>query len=357
MKRFSFAAGPCPIPPEVKKQVAEDVREWKGCGVSALELPFTGDEFAEILESAASDLRSLIEIPRSHKILFLQGGATAQFALVPMNLARVGWHCDYVESGYWSRRAIEEAASWWDVRVIASGAAGRVPNFDEWRRNSDAAYCHFTSNESADGLQFHEFPQGGKAPLVADMTGDFLTRPIPVEQLGLVYASALKSLGASGLTIVIVRADLLVRGSSGGIPAPFDLARQTAARSKVNTPPMLAILVAARMLRWLLEGGGISKAFLRSQERSANLYSIIDGSGFYRCDAAPDARSRVNVCFRLPDPELEESFAHEAEALGLLHLRGHKRVGGLRASFYNSTADEAVDALLEFMTNFMRRNG
>ncbi len=356
MKRFSFAAGPCPIPPQVKQQVAEDVRNWKGCGVSALELPFTSDEFAEILESAENDLGSLLEMPRSHKVLFIQGGATAQFALVPMNLARMGCHCDYVESGYWSRRAIEEAGSCWDVRVIASAAAGCVPNFDEWRRSSDAAYCHFTSNESADGLQFQEFPQAGKVPLVVDMTGDFLTRAIPIERLGLVYASAQKSLGASGLTIIIVRADLLVRGNRA-IPAPFDLARQVAARSKVNTPPTLAILVAARMLRWLVESGGLSAASMRTQERSANLYGIIDGSGFYRCVAAREARSRVNVCFRLPDPELEESFVHEAEARGLLHLRGHQRIGGLRASLYNSTADEAVDALLEFMTNFLRQNG
>lgn len=356
MKRFSFAAGPCPIPPQVKQQVAEDVREWNGCGVSALELPFTGDEFAEILESAESDLRSLLEIPRSHKVLFLQGGATAQFSLVPMNLARMGGYCDYVESGYWSRRAIEEAGARWDVRVIAEGAAGRVPGVREWRRSSDAAYCHFTSNESADGLQFHELPQAGKVPLVVDMTGDFLARSIPIDRFGLVYASAQKSLGSAGLTIIIVRADLLVRGHRG-IPAPFDLARQAEAGSKVNTPPTLAIIVAARMLRWLVESGGIPAASMRCHERSANLYGIIDGSGLYRCVAARESRSCVNVCFRLPNRELEEAFVHEAEARGLLHLRGHQRIGGLRASLYNSTSDAAVDALLEFMTSFKRRNG
>lgn len=356
MRRFSFAAGPCPLPPLVKQQVAEDLREWKGSGVSALELPFTSDEFAEILEAAENDLRSLLEIPRSHKVLFIQGGASALFGLVPMNLARTGSHCDYVEGGYWSRRAIEEAGAFCDVRVIATRTEAGLPKPHAWRRSSDAAYCHFTSNESADGLQFHEFPEEGEVPLVVDMTGDFLTRGVPIEILDLVYASAQKSLCVAGLTIVVARADLLVQ-QDRGIPAPFDLVRQAAAGSKVNTPPTLAVLVAARMLRWLVEAGGLAVAALRGRERSANLYGVIDGSAFYSCAAARADRSRVNVCFRLPDLELEEAFVREAEACGLLHLRGHQRIGGLRASLYNSTADEAIDALLEFMTSFMRRNG
>lgn len=356
MQHFSFAAGSCPLPPQVKAQIARDVLDWNGSGVSALELPFTSGEFSAILAAAEEDLRLLLGVPHTHKVLFIQGGATAQFALLPMSLTGGASPCDYVQSGYWSRRAIEEAGAASDVRVIASGTDARPPGPDEWRHTPGAAYCHFTSNESADGLQFQEFPETAEAPLVADMTGDFLTRPIPVERFGLVYASAQKSLGAAGLTIIIVRADLLARGRRG-IPAPFDMGRQAACGSKVNTPPTFAVVVAARMLRWLVESGGLSIASVRSRERSAKLYGAIDRSDFYRCSACREARSLVNICFRLPDARLEEAFVREAEACGLLYLRGHPRVGGLRASLYNSTSDEAVDALVEFMAEFQQRNG
>jgi phosphoserine aminotransferase len=273
-----------------------------------------------------------------------------------MTLSGEAGHCDYVDSGYWSRRAIEDATACCNVRVAATATTPtQLPHPAEWRRSADAAYCHFTSNESADGLQFHSLPDAGQTPLVADMTGDFLTRPLPVERFGLIYASTQKTLGVSGLTIVIVREDLLGRGRRG-IPAPFDLARQAEARSRVNTPPTFSVLVVARMLHWVAESGGVEAAGARSREKSVRLYDAIDRSGFYRCPAARSDRSHVNVCFRLPDARLEEAFLREADAAGLLHLRGHPRVGGVRASFYPSTSEAAVDALIAFMSEFQRRS-
>lgn len=354
MGPFSFAAGPCTLPPTVKQSIAADVRDWNGSGLSALELPFTGRPFGAILAAAEKDLRKLLKLPPSYRILFLQGGATAQFALLPMNLVGADGVGDYVDSGYWAHRAIEEAAHYCDARVIATGSVTQLPSPETWRRSPDAAYCHFTSNESANGLQFHDFPEPGQAPLVADMTGDFLTRPLPVERFGLIYASAQKTLCATGLTIVVVHEELLNRGCRA-MPAPFDLSRQAAAASKVNTLPTFSVLLAARMLRWLVECGGLDAAAARSREMSAKLYNAIDRSNFYSCPVAPKDRSLVNVCFRLPDAQLEEAFLSQAEASGLLNLRGHARVGGVRASIYNSTPEPAVDALVAFMTRFQQQ--
>jgi phosphoserine aminotransferase len=351
MGPFSFAAGPCTMPPTVKQGIAADVRNWNGSSLSALELPFTGRLFGAILAAAETDLRHLLELPAAYRILFLQGGATAQFALLPMNLAEPGGAIDYVDSGYWSRRAIEEAGRQCDARVIAAGTATQLPSPGTWESSHNAAYCHFTSNESANGLQFHDFPEMRQSPLVVDMTGDFLTRPLPVERFALIYASAQKTLCATGLTIVIVHEALLNRAWRA-IPAPFDLSRQAAAASKVNTLPTFSVLVAARMLRWLVECGGLKAAAARSRQMSAKLYDAIDCSQFYNCPVAASDRSLVNVCFRLPDTQLEEAFLSQAEASGLLNLRGHARIGGVRASIYNSTPESAVDALVHFMSDF-----
>ena len=356
MSPFSFASGPCTLPPLVREALARDVTDWQGSSFSALELPFTEKAFGDILSAVEDDLRALLGLPASYRVLFLQGGASAQFALLPMNLLGAADHCDYVQSGYWSRRAIEEATAWCRVEVIASGNGTDLPPPASWRRSPDAAYCHFTSNETADGLQFHVLPEPGKAALVCDMTADFLTRPIPVERFGIIYASAQKNLSAAGLTIVILREDLLGRVRRG-TPAPFDYARQVAARSKVNTPPTFALVVAGRMLRWLIENGGLEAAGKRNREKSAKLYDAIDRSGFYRCPVSPMDRSVINVCFRLPDARLEEAFVQDAEADGLFHLRGHAKVGGLRASLYNPTPEAAVDALVDFMARFRRRRG
>lgn len=356
MTVLSFSSACSKLPEEVLAALSEDVVAWQGTGLSALELPFTGAEFADIVARAEHDLRALLDIPDSYHVLFLQGGATAQFSLLPMNLLGDARHCDYVESGHWSRRAIAAASQCCDVHVVASGDQGVMPEPSSWRRSSDAAYCHYTTNETADGLQFQVFPKTSEVPLVSDMTADFLTRPVPVERFGLIYASAQKNLGAAGLTIVIVRDDLLGRARRG-TPVPFDYMRQAQSKSKVNTPPTFALLVASRMLSWLREQGGLAGAQERNRAKSAKLYAATDGDEFYRCLAAPSHRSSVSVCFRLPSPALDIMFADEAEASRLLHLRGHPAVGGIRASLYNAVSEAAVDALVSFMSDFKRRRG
>jgi phosphoserine aminotransferase len=336
--------------------LSRDVADWQKSGLSALELPFTGKAFSDILAEAEHDLRALLDLPEAYRVLFLQGGASAQFALVPMNLSERGRRCDYVESGYWSHRAVEEAYPWCEVRVIASPDGMHLPKPEAWDRSPDAAYCHFTSNETADGRQFHDFPEAGDTPLVSDMTSDFLTRPIPVERFGLIYASAQKNLGVAGLTIVIVRKDLLGSARTR-IPGPFDYTRQASAGSRLNTPPTFAVLVAGRIFRWILDNGGLEGAAKRNTLKSDKLYAAIDSDDFYLCPVPPADRSTINVCFRLPHPALEELFLEEAEARGLLHLRGHHKIGGIRASLYNAVPEEAVNALTRFMVDFRRRRG
>lgn len=355
MPVFSFASASSQLPESVLAALGADIAEWQGSGLSALELPFTGKEFADIAALAEHDLRLLLELPDGYHVLFLQGGASAQFAFLPMNLLGGASHCDYVASGHWSRRAMAAAEPLCSVRVIASADAGALPDPSSWDRSADAAYCHYTSNESADGLQFQAYPEASDVPLAADMTADFLTRPIPVARFGLIYASAQKNLGAAGLTIVIVREDLL-GGARRGTPAPFDYTRQAEARSQVNTPPTFAVLVASRMLAWLRAEGGLAAAQARGAAKSGTLYAAIDG-GFYRSAAAPSCRSSISVCFRLPDPALDLMFLEEAKTHGLCHLCGHPEVGGVRASLYNAVPEQAVDALVSFMSDFKRRRG
>jgi phosphoserine aminotransferase len=352
----SFSSASSKLPDEVRTALSRDVTAWQETGFSALELPFTGKEFADIATLAEHDLRALLDLPDSHHVIFLQGGATAQFSLLPMNLLSQAGHCDYVESGHWSRRAIAAASQCCDVDVIAFGDHYAMPEPSSWRRSSNAAYCHYTTNETADGLQFQVFPENSDVPLVSDMTADFLTRHVPVERFGLIYASAQKNLGAAGLTIVIVREDLLGRARRG-TPRPFDYTHQVQSKSRVNTPPTFAVIVASRMLSWLREHDGIAGAQARNTAKSVKLYAAIDEDEFYRCPASPPHRSSISVCFRLPDPALDLMFAEEAQARGLFHLRGHPAVGGIRASLYNAVPETAVDALVSFMSDFRRRKG
>ena len=356
MTVLSFASASSKLPDAVLASLSADIAEWGDSGLSALELPFTGKAFADIAALAEHDLNALIDLPDGYRALFLQGGASAQFGLLPMNLLGNAPHCDYVASGHWSQRAIAAAESCCDVRIVATGDAHVLPDPASWNRSPDAAYCHYTTNETADGMQFHAVPEATDVPLVADMTADFLTRPIPVARFGLIYASAQKNLGAAGLTIVIVRDDLLGRARRD-TPAPFDYGRQASARSRINTPPTFAVLVASRMLAWLRAEGGLAAARERSLAKSRKLYAAIDEDGFYSCPASPACRSSISVCFRLPEPALDLIFLEEAEARGLHHLRGHPKVGGVRASLYNAVPETAVDALVAFMSDFKRRRG
>jgi phosphoserine aminotransferase len=355
MTFFSFASAQAALPPSVAEELERDIREWRSGGRSPLELPFS-HEFEAIRAAAEQDLRHLLGLTFEHHVLFLQGGATAQFSLAPMNLLGEGDKADYVESGHWSRRASKAASAWGAINIAAAGQGQSLPHPQTWRVSSDAVYCHVTSNETAEGLQFRALPDLGGIPLVVDMTADFLTRPIALDPIGLIYASAQKNLGIAGLTVVVIHENLLGRVRKG-VPAPFNYALQAAARSKVNTPPTFAIAVAGKMLRWLSDAGGLDATEARALRKSASLYSIIDQGSFYSCPASKQDRSRVNVRFHLAEPRLETAFEAEAEANGLLHLRGHPSVGGFRASLYNAVPQQAADTLADFMDDFRRRKG
>lgn len=358
MPVFNFAAGPATIPREVLVRAREEFLDWRGSGLSVLEMPFTGPEFQDILDQTAADLRDLLAIPDSHRVLFLQGGAYGHFAMVPLNLLRGRPTADYVESGHWAKRAIAEARRYCQVTVSASGAADnftRLPSLDAWRPDPAAAYCHITTNETAEGLQFHQMPETGEVPLVADMTSDFLSRPVDVARFGLIYASAQKNIGPAGLTVVILREDLL-GGAAPQTPAVFDYTLQAEAASKVNTPPTFAIYLAGLVLKWLKRRGGLEAMHEDSRAKSAKLYAAIDSSGFYRNAVPPDDRSLVTVCFDLPERSLEAAFLAQAAASGLLNLKGHPAAGGLRASLYNAMPEAGVDALIGFMQDFARRH-
>lgn len=356
---FNFAAGPAIMPRVVLTQARDEMLDWRGTGISVLEMPFTGPEFTEILAHATEDLRGLLAIPGNYRVLFLQGGAYAHHAMVPMNLLRGRERADYVETGHWSRRGIAEARRYCRVDVAASGERDnftRVPPRQTWRLNPDAAFCHITTNETAQGLEFHWTPETGEVPLVADMTSDFLSRPVDIARYGLIYASAQKNVGPAGLTIVIVREDLL-GGALPGTPTVFNYKIQADNDSMVNTPPTYAIYLAGLVFNWVQDQGGMPAIERLNRRKSAKLYAAIDANGFYRCPVAPADRSLVSVCFRLSDESLEARFLAQAHRRGLFNLKGHRVMGGIRASLYNAMPEEGVDALIDFMEEFSRHHG
>lgn len=353
---YSFASGQSPLPDEVLDAIGAEVARPPTGGLSPLEAPFTSDEARAILRGTDAAIRKLLNVPDAYEVLFLQGGAFAQFGILAMNLGghdRVG---AYVQAGHWSRRAANEAQPWIQVQRAADGDGRQLPLPQTWDVQENAAYCHYTSNESAEGLQFPELPQHVGTLLAADMTADFMMRPVDVAAHGLIYASSQKNLGVAGLTVIIVSRDLLDR-CTGEVPAPFDYRRQARERSKVNTPPLFAIAVAGHVCNWLLARGGLAEAEARSRNKSALLYRLIDQDGFYSSPVDPRFRSNVSIRFHLPSRELETDFLAEASAAGLLHLQGHPDVGGMRASLYNLVSLEAVEALSQFMAEFRRRRG
>lgn len=337
-----------------------ELPDFAGTGLSVMELPFTGREFKAIAAAAREDLGALLALPADYSVLFLQGGASAQFALVPMNLLGVRRQADYGETGYWSRRAMAEARRYCEVRVAASAAAtgfDRVPPPEAWRVSPGSAYCHITTNETADGLEYHWTPDTGGVPLVADMTSDFLSRPVDVARYGLIYAAAQKNVGPAGLTIVVVRNDLL-GAALPGTPSVFEYKAQADQGSMANTPPTWSIYVAGLVLRWLRERGGLAAMARSGARKAARLYAAIDGSaGFYRGRIAPADRSRTIVCFALRAPGLTPAFLAQARARGLVNLEGHPAVGGLRAALFNAVPEAGVEALAAFMDEFARAHG
>jgi phosphoserine aminotransferase len=357
---FNFAAGPATMPLEVLEQARAELSDWRGSGMSVMEVSHRSRAFIATAEEAEQRLRRLLAIPQNYRVLFLQGGATLQFAAIPLNLARPDSRVDYLNTGAWSKKAIAEGRRFASgLAVIADQAASRyttVPAAAALAVRPDAAYLHYTVNETIGGVEFPYIPAGGAVPLVADMSSTLLSRPLAVERFGLIYAGAQKNIGPAGLTLVIVREDLLGRAREG-TPAVLDYEQQAAEHSMLNTPPTFAWYMAGLVFRWLEERGGLEAMARVNQAKAQLLYQAIDASGFYLSPVARDCRSWMNVPFTLKEPELDESFLAGARAAGLQNLEGHRSVGGMRASLYNAMPLAGVEALVAFMAEFERRKG
>ena len=358
MRVHNFSAGPAALPLPVLEQARDELLDWQG-GASVMEVSHRSRDFMAVAERAEADLRELLAIPSNYRVLFMQGGATAQFSAVPMNLAAQGAVADYVNTGHWSERAIKEARRFVSVGIAADEAAGdytTVPEPATLRVSPGAAYLHYTPNETIGGVEFPYIPETGPVPLVADMSSTILSRPLDVSRFGLIYAGAQKNIGPSGITVVIVRDDLLGRARDG-TPSVFDYRAVADAGSMLNTPPTFGWYFAGLVFQWLKREGGLASMARRNQAKADLLYGAIDASTFYSNPVARHCRSWMNVPFRLAKPELEKTFLAEADAAGLTNLAGHRAVGGMRASIYNAMPIEGVAALVDFMREFERRYG
>ena len=358
MRVFNFAAGPAALPLEVLEQAREEMTDWHGSGMSVMEISHRSKAFVTVASEAQADLCELLSIPGDYKVLFMQGGATGQFAAIPMNLAQPDSVVDYINTGSWSKKALGEARHYCKVNVAADSAASNytaVPARSDWKLTPGAAYLHYTPNETIGGVEFPFVPQVD-APLVADMSSTILSRPIDVSRFGLIYAGAQKNIGPSGLCVVIVREDLIGRARAG-TPSVWDYKAMADDGSMLNTPPTFAWYFAGLVLKWIKRQGGLAAMAQRNRAKAELLYATIDKSGFYRKPVDPACRSWMNVPFILAAPALDKTFLAEAGQSGLMNLEGHRSVGGMRASLYNATSIEAVRALTEFMLEFARLHG
>jgi phosphoserine aminotransferase len=357
LRAYNFSPGPAALPTEVLEQARTELLDWNGSGMSVMEISHRSSAFLEVAASAEADLRALLSVPDGYRILFLQGGAAAQFSLVPMNLTAAGEAVDYIDTGYWSKQAIAAARRYCSVHIAADagGAYTSVPRQQELALSKGAAYVHYTPNETIGGVEFAYIPATGAVPLVADMSSTILSRPIDVSKYGLIYAGAQKNIGPAGLTIVIVREELLGRARAE-TPGVFDFRQVADQHSMRNTPPTFAWYMAGLVFKWLKGRGGLTAMQETNRRKAERLYAAIDNSGLYRNAVAADARSWMNVVFTFADPSLEGLFLEQAERAGLRSLRGHRAVGGMRASIYNSMPLEGVEALIDFMQQFERQN-
>ncbi|HLP97195.1 MAG TPA: 3-phosphoserine/phosphohydroxythreonine transaminase [Sideroxyarcus sp.] len=360
MTVFNFSAGPAVLPHEVLQQAREELLDWRGSGMSVMEMSHRGKEFISIAAQAEADLRELMAIPKNYKVLFLQGGAHLQFSMIPLNLLRGKLTADYVNTGEWSKKAMTEAKKFCYVNEVASGADQGftyVPAFDTWKLDKDAAYVHYCPNETIGGVEFNWTPNTGEVPLVADMSSNILSRPVDVWKHGLIYAGAQKNIGPAGLTLVIVRDDL-VGHADPRLPTMLDYRTHADADSMYNTPPTYAIYMAGLVFQWLKRQGGIGEMEKTNIAKAKLLYDAIDASsGFYSCPVAKADRSRMNVPFKTRDAALDAEFLKQVEARGMLQLKGHKLAGGMRASIYNAMPLAGVQALADFMGEFARSKG
>ncbi|RJR14833.1 MAG: 3-phosphoserine/phosphohydroxythreonine transaminase [Nitrospiraceae bacterium] len=355
---FNFSAGPAMLPEEVMKQAAMEMTDWKGCGMSVMEMSHRSKEYITIAEKAEKDLREIMSIPDNYKVLFLQGGASAQFAMVPMNLLRGKDTADYINTGAWSKKAIAEAKLFCKVNIAASSETSKfttIPLRSDWQLNPEAAYVHYTPNETIGGVEFHSIPDVGNVPLVADMSSTILSRPVDVSKYGVIYAGAQKNIGPAGLTIAIVRDDLIGQ-TIPATPTMLSYETHSKADSMYNTPPTYSWYIAGLVFEWIKNKGGLNKMAEMNKRKADKLYSVIDNSDFYRNPVEPVSRSWMNVPFTLANPELDGKFLEQAKAAGLVTLKGHRSVGGMRASIYNAMPEEGVDALIALMKDFEKNN-
>ena len=355
---FNFSAGPAMIPTAVIQQAEQEFLDWNGSGMNVMEMSHRGKEFTSIANKADADLREVMAIPENYKVLFLQGGASGQFSSIPMNLLRGRTTADYFNTGQWSKKAIQEAKRYCDVNVVASSEENNfstVPSKSAWKLNPNAAYVHYTANETIGGVEFDDIPDTGDVPLVVDLSSTILSRPIDVSRFGLIYAGAQKNIGPAGLTLVIVRDDL-IGNAIPSTPITLDYKIQADNDSMYNTPPTYALYIAGLVLQWLKKLGGLKAMGEINQRKAEKLYSAIDNSGFYQNPVEKQYRSWMNIPFTLNNADLDAAFLAGAKTAGLLTLKGHRSVGGMRASIYNAMPEEGVDALISYMQEFAKQN-
>jgi len=356
-RKYNFSAGPAMLPEAVLKQAQEELPDWHGAGASIMEMSHRGKEFVSVHAEAEKDVRDLLGVPDNYKVLFLQGGASTQFATIPMNLLRGKTKADYIWTGSWGKTSISEAKKYCSVSVAASSEGDKfttIPPSESWSLSQDAAYVHYTPNETIEGVEFHWMPNVGNVPLVADFSSTILSRPIDVSRFGLIYAGAQKNIGPAGVTLVIVRDDLM--GDVLPItPSVFDYAQQAKADSMLNTPPTYGIYLAGLVFKWMKAQGGLSAMGATNERKAKKLYAAIDSSSFYSNPVEKSSRSWMNVTFVLANAELDKEFLAGAEEAGLTTLKGHRSVGGMRASIYNAMPEAGVDALIDYMADFEKR--
>jgi phosphoserine aminotransferase len=355
---WNFSPGPAALPEPVLQRAQQELLDWHGTGMSVMEMSHRGTDFMSIAQKAQSDLRALLGIPARYEVLFLQGGAQGQNAAVPLNLLPPGGTADYVDTGHWAQKSIAEAQRYGVVNVAASSADRKytyIPRQDAWRVSKNAAYLHVTTNETIGGVEYHWLPDCGDVPLVADMSSHILSRPLDLSRFGVIYAGAQKNIGPAGLTVVIVRDDLLDRARPE-CPSVLDYGAQAKTDSMLNTPATFGIYLAGLTFEWLIAQGGLAAIERANVAKAKRLYDEIDAGGFYRNPVRPEDRSRMNVPFFLPDARLDAPFLAGAQERGLVQLKGHRAVGGMRASLYNAMPLAGVEALCEWLREFRQRH-
>ena len=358
MKIYNFSAGPAGLPEEVMNQIKDEFLDFKGTGCGLIELSHRGPQFMEVMEKVKADIRELMNINDNYSIIFVQGGASMQFPLIPMNFMLPNGFAEYADTGTWSAKAMKEAKLFGEVKTIASSKStnyDRIPVIRHWHPDPNASYLHITSNNTIAGTQYHSFPEI-ETPLIADMSSDIMSRVIDINQFGMIYAGAQKNLGPSGAALVIIRNDLIERVSNK-VPTMLQYKTYVEKDSMFNTPPTFTIYAMGLVMKWLKAHGGIAEIEEINDTKSEVLYELIDQTEFYSSPVEPASRSKMNIVFRLPSEELEAKFIKEAAAEGLVGLKGHRSVGGIRASIYNAMPIKGVETLVDFMNDFESKNG